>query len=270
MTPFFNKHWGRLDILYTKSGMKRQREVDSKSLTEKLDTNFFFSTIKSDPDILSVIFKNLKIRDLLTIYRVLYQYFFNDVYIMNVLEKFLKSKTDITERLLEFNNSLFLIKMKKLSTSNLYLKYPLITKSFDDESLSALPKPISFMDKYNDIIKKYSEFRWTRNFVKYGFCEDCQKITEIDYIKKIKGYDVIELESKFIYLCNKCTKKLNVIDDSLPWLNQKDVTKSLPSSLICKMLFKKFQIRRLWNSDTKEWTYYYNDVYSLEKRTKSK
>lgn len=171
--------------------MKRLREITDNSNNNDIN-NHFFDLIIKEPLILHhifnfIIFNNqFNFKDLLNIYRLLFKYFNEDINIMNSLESFLYNFGDEFK---EYN--LYLFKQEKYN----------------------LNKCNYNLEEYMNHLKKYQIFRWTKNFVIYGLCGKCNCIKDIENIKKIKGYDKKELQSKYIHYCKNC--KHNIFPKSI-------------------------------------------------------
>lgn len=156
--------------------MKRIREETI------IENNYFFPVIIEEPRILIFIFEYLELTDLLTIYKILSQYFVNIESVMIILDNYLEENYFINL----MNTNFFKQKVKKLS----YL-----VETGD-------------IDTYANKINKYKIFRNSKNFIKYGLCNSCHCIPDaycdkIDFVK-VCNRNINELECKVIYNCINC------------------------------------------------------------------
>lgn len=159
--------------------MKRNREEEENNI----QNNYFFPVIILQPGLLCFIFENLQLIDLVTIYKILYQYFIGNELVMTILEDYLEENYDIDK----FTTILFQQKVKKLE----YLVF------------------CGRIEDYSQKINKYKTFRNTKNFVKYGLCDSCHclpnKCDKIDFIN-VRNRNINELECKVLYNCINCNK----------------------------------------------------------------
>lgn len=163
--------------------MKRKREEES------CQTNHLFKTIYQQPDILTCIFIHLDVTELLSFYRVLYRYAEDpDRCIITVMENHVMDKYK-TEMYL-VNRHFYSRKMQKYSSTT-------------PGNYNKLPQ-----DHIKSLIK-YQEFRWTRNFVKYGTCIMCNKLPYepggIYSDHEFLNYNKRELEYAVGYRCIPCS-----------------------------------------------------------------
>ena len=207
--------------------MKRPRESTKEEEEKRPLTNYLFSTITIQ-DILLLIIKNLDVLvDLLNFYRILYRNFYDNDVIIDVLESYLlKTYGSIFD---VFNDFLFFQKKEKMSN------LPLST--------------------YTVVFNKYTKFRCTKNFVKYGLCIVCGQLNRIGELWEIENYDKIELQSNKIYNCTTC-KKL----DGLDWFNPSELLHKIDQDDLCFFLSNKCNVRRIWNVDSDEYNYCCHDL----------
>ena len=217
--------------------MKRLREITNNNNNNNDINNHFFDLIIKEPLILHHIFNfiilnnKFNLKHLLNIYRILFKYFKEDINIMKSLESFLY---EFGDEFKEYN--LYFFKQEKYN----------------------LNKCNYNLEEYINRLKKYQIFRWTKNFVIYGLCGNCNCIKDIENITKIKGYNKKELQSKYIHYCKKCKKEL--FPKSI-WLNKKEVISEIGKNILCDFLVKHFEIRYFWDNVLNEYQYCLFDVY---------
>ena len=214
--------------------MKRKREVEVDK------TNHLFKSISIQPDIMIHIFSNLLLIDLLIFYKLLYYHLKKDNKIITVMENYLKDqKNGMLVGMKIINNYFF---DKKI------LKY----KNYDDPPL----EPQDFIEK----LTKYQEFRFTRNFVKYGLCSACHSFP--DYIHEIYGLNNIienELESRIIYICQSCDLQYTL------WNSTEEFIRKMKDDLLI-FFANEHGIRYMINGDTNEMKFFARDIFHYDKR----
>ena len=164
--------------------MKRKREET------KYDPNHFFKTIVYHPELLNHIFDHLILpKDILNIYRLLYDYHFNNKEILIVMECYLiKRFTDANETLTTWLDFFFYNKMDELKD-----KYITIDKRNINE--------------YTKKLLRFEDYKHVKHFIKYGICVLCEKFPiEVDYVEDFENYLENELETRYAIKCSECTE----------------------------------------------------------------
>lgn len=216
--------------------MKRKRE-------EEIPTkNHLFDTIFRQPDILNIILPYIDtLASLLSFYRYLY-YNMKDVEpypVLTVMEKYLVKTVD-----LDCVNYYFLQKKMRKFTLN------------DKNNW-----PNKGTDHYIKTLQRYNEFRFTRNFVIYGFCIECNKLppANVDAIHsdfKIINFNKTELESGKCYLCKGCAFNEKI------WYTDKEVMDKMGLIIITSFM-EKHGIRFSYNPNS-TFKFFGKDVRKVE------
>lgn len=211
--------------------MKRNREETI------IENNYFFPVIILQPGLLCFIFENLPLIDLLTIYKILYQYFIGNESVMIILEDYLEENYCIDE----MTTILFQKKVKKL-------EYLVLLGNIED---------------YSQKINKYKTFRYTKNFVKYGLCDTCHylpnKCDQIDFVN-VTNRNLNELECKVIYNCELCNK----VPDNNLFYSTKQFIQEIGLTQIACFYADHFGIRTDWRTPR----FYKNDYIERAGRKK--
>lgn len=185
--------------------MKRKRGEEEDK------TNHFFPMILLQPELLVIIFDSLG-DERLTLFKILYQYFKNNNDVMTVMDDYVEENIQIEK----LSAILFRIKVNELQ----YLV------SDGD------------MDEYCYKLNEYKKFRHLKNFVKYGYCYNCHKLPQRDIFNLIDvtNRNIIELESKHVYLCEKCNGKE-------VFYTTKQLIDKLDADYLTKVFANKYGIR---------------------------
>lgn len=157
--------------------MKRKRGEEEE---EEDKTNHLFPMILSQPEILVIIFESLG-DYVLNFLKILYQYFHDNDTVLHIMDDYLEENCFIEK----LSAILFKVKVKRLQ----YL--------VDDGDL----------DEYCYKLNAYKKYRHLKNLVKFGYCCHCRNLPQgdITLLIGVKNRNIIELDSKYVYLCDKCS-----------------------------------------------------------------
>lgn len=215
--------------------MKRQRESTVEK-QPKSNVNPFLAFVHSNSELLPLIFDHLDyFETMLPIYRILYQYFEENKCVLKVMEKYLKQYADDFDHL---NQYLF--------------KRELCDYTERWNGICSIGYCIESLTEYN-------MFRFTKNFVEFGLCENCGNLpSEIAYFEKIHDNDENELESEYIYICKNCKENDKEKFEKF-WLTSKEFINVITSEYLCNQ-FSKCHIRWMYDCNRGQALYYKSDA----------